>query len=94
MAHPEKYIKRPVPVDAMLYSYHTWPDMEKWLTRHEQVFVLQENGTLKLFTFDGWQVCHPFDWILHGAGGEFYTCRGDVFKRTYELYIDMEDDLK
>jgi hypothetical protein len=32
------------------------------------------------------------DWILEGVHGEFYPCKGDIFRKTYTLLADEADE--
>ena len=36
-------------------------------------------------TLHGKVVACPGDWIIKGAGGDFWPCKSDIFKETYEL---------
>ena len=89
-----KYIKRPIPVEAIRYTYHSWDTLSKWMDKHKQAYHLEENGTLKIFTLEGWQICPPGSYVIRGVGGEFYSCREDIFNITYDEYIDISDDGK
>ena len=35
-------------------------------------------------TLEGGHIVCPADWIIEGVKGEFYPCKPDVFKLTYE----------
>lgn len=39
--------------------------------------------------WEGHIVC-PGDWIIKGVIGEFYPCKPDIFKATYEKTSDQE----
>lgn len=94
MVSVEQYVKKPIPVEAMRYTYHSWDELSKWMDSHKQAYNLEVNGTLKIFTLEGWQICNPGSWVIRGVGGEFYSCREDIFNITYESYIDTKDDWK
>ena len=36
-------------------------------------------------TLEGKHVVSPGDWIIRGVAGEFYPCKPDIFKKTYDL---------
>ena len=46
----------------------------------------QELGsdTLQIPTLEGVMTARPGDWIIKGVKGEFYPCKPDIFKATYE----------
>ncbi len=81
-----KYRKRPVVIEAMqfteeskdrvLYQFVTcqkYPD-----------FDADGNPVLKIHTLEGVMTARLGDWIIKGVAGEFYPCRDDVFRATYE----------
>lgn len=35
-------------------------------------------------TLEGDMAASPGDWIIHGVKGEFYPCKPDIFRATYE----------
>lgn len=35
-------------------------------------------------TAEGTMAANPGDWIIKGVAGEFYPCRDDIFRKTYE----------
>ena len=35
-------------------------------------------------TLEGGHIVCPGDWIIKGVAGEFYPCKPDIFKKTYE----------
>jgi hypothetical protein len=37
-----------------------------------------------ILTLEGEMAFTPGDWILKGVAGEFYPCRDDIFRQTYE----------
>lgn len=97
----KKYKKKPVVIDAVEFEYtkeciaylQTWlgssfkrtgkprtPDAKGWL----------EIGTLEDGE-DDFQVKHiatEGDFIIKGVQGEFYPCKPDIFKNTYQEVIN------
>jgi len=37
-----------------------------------------------ILTLEGEMAFVPGDWIIKGVAGEFYPCRDDIFRATYE----------
>ncbi len=35
-------------------------------------------------TLEGKMLCHVGDWIIKGVKGEFYPCKDDIFRATYD----------
>lgn len=83
-----KYRKKPVVIEAMEYL------------REENIVSIQnwfiENGSAKDFkynpydneyyisTLEGDMKVSNGDYIIKGVQGEFYPCKPDIFKETYE----------
>lgn len=45
-------------------------------------------GTLIIKTLEGEHVANIGDYIIKGVQGEFYPCKPDIFKETYEIVED------
>ena len=37
-----------------------------------------------IHTLEGDMIASPGDWIITGVNGEKYTCKPDIFEKTYE----------
>lgn len=51
--------------------------------------IIGITGTLRIMTEEGVMDASVGDWIIEGVNGEFYPCKPDVFKKTYEEVIDL-----
>ncbi len=40
---------------------------------------------LRLATLEGEMTAQPGDWIIIGVAGEVYSCKDDVFLKTYDV---------
>lgn len=40
-----------------------------------------------ILTLEGEMTFVPGDWIIRGVEGEFYPCRDDIFRQTYEAVL-------
>ena len=56
------------------------------------VSIDPRDGRLIISTLEGLHWANPGDWIIRGVAGEFYPCRDDIFRQTYEL-VDSDDRL-
>lgn len=88
----KKFRKKPVEVSAIKWTGENLkevidftglhPTALKWTwEEHEQ--VVKEHG-LKIFTLEGALMASIGDMIIRGVSGEFYPCKPDIFKETYE----------
>jgi len=44
-----------------------------------------ETDYLNIITLEGVMIASKGDFIIEGVQGEFYSCKPDIFKKTYEL---------
>ena len=87
-----KYIKKPVEIEAM--QYIPGDDIRQaaieWIgesCRHtfmDDSGCLQESTSIFIKTPEGELRVSPGDWIIKGTKGEFYPRKPDVFKGIYE----------
>lgn len=95
MIAPQRYRKRPVEIEAMPLTPETFEAVWKWITRSGG--KAEWNSTLSLGvdtdtdteylairTLEGVMRAKAGDWVIRGVEGEFYPCRGDIFRKTYE----------
>lgn len=45
---------------------------------------LDDQNTITIRTLEGDMTARKGDWIICGVAGEFYPCKPDIFKETYE----------
>jgi hypothetical protein len=91
-----KFRKKPVVIEAVQFIYNEFglADLEEFCgsalgnirkERHPSALAEAEIGTLE----DGVHlrvkhIATEGDWIIKGVQGEFYPCKPDIFKATYE----------
>ena len=88
-----KYRKKPVVVDAMQFTgvnyqaLSLWgvgfPNADGWNLPPRFNIKVKQDGIV-ICTLEGDMTARPGDWIIRGVKGEFYPCRDDIFKATYE----------
>ncbi|WP_431844381.1 hypothetical protein [Lactococcus petauri] len=89
-----KYRKKPVVVEAVLF------DAEKWIYERHNVYPMVDTRDVdkgasslgKYFTYqpvihtlEGDMAVSDGDYIIKGVQDEFYPCKPDIFKETYEV---------
>lgn len=81
----EKFRKKPVVIEAVQLSVENLEVVEAWchgsikgirLPRLQQVIDID--------TLEGEMRAKIGDWIIRGVEGEFYPCKPEIFKKTYE----------
>lgn len=101
MTWPHKFRKRPVEIEAVQYIYPAPAALKEWLgdsygseakARHPHAKGEMYIKTLEDGSED--QVKHiatEGDWIIKGVHGEFYPCKPDIFRKSYEAVIENGD---
>ena len=78
-----KYKKKPVIIDAHLPYQEEMPE---WFSDALYARKIRElvSGGFDIDTLEGTMHASEGDYILKGINGEFYPCKPDIFKATYE----------
>lgn len=83
-----KYRKKPVVVEAMQFkddSSDTIISLQEFMQSDLRVsYANPEDPVIKIETLEGVMDASISDFIIKGVNGEFYPCKEDVFKKTYE----------
>ncbi len=84
-----KYRKRPVIVEAVQWD---GTNNEEVLKLCPKAFILHNNliAYMRIPTLEGVMYALVGDYIIKGIKGEFYPCKSDIFKETYE---EVNDEL-
>jgi len=77
----KKYRKKPVVVEAMLWTGKNKTEMYDFMQKGAWVI---KTGELFISTLEGDHKANIGDYIIKGVAGEFYPCKPDIFKATYE----------
>ncbi len=87
-----KFTKKPVTITAVKFngsSSHA-NQIESWVKGKTEEpkdggIHTRDIVFLEIETLEGVMTASPGDWIIKGIKGEFYPCKPDIFKATYEL---------
>lgn len=84
-----KYRKKPVVVEAIQYTGNNIEAIVKFIGCGVFQTEKLENGkwikTFEIDTLEGKHIAKQGDFIIKGVAGEFYPCKPDIFKKTYDL---------
>lgn len=93
------YRKKPVTIEAHQIpdpsDLEAWGELADWMIRHDCHATLAgpDNGIgvdgLMIPTLEGDMRANIGDWIIRGVANEFYPCRDDIFRATYEKVDDQ-----
>lgn len=76
-----KYRKKPVEVEAIQFLGDVEEAFE--FTEGKALFSLDDFG-MEIETLEGKMIAKYDDYIIKGVQGEFYPCKPDIFKETYD----------
>jgi hypothetical protein len=82
-----QFRKKPVVIEAVRYGPYTMPSLEVNAFMAGAEWGVSEDGII-IKTLEGEMLASPGDWIIRGIKGEFYPCRDDIFRMTYEEVTD------
>jgi len=75
-----KFRKKPVIIDAIQWTGNNFKEIQDFCRAG---FILS-GDQLKIKTLEGIMTASKGDWIIQGVTKEYYPCKPDVFKETYE----------
>lgn len=86
-----KYRKKPVVVEAKKWTDENTDEIIEWMGEDTWLVDEVDDGgketgetVLLIPTLEGDMKGRKGDWIIKGVKNEFYPCRDDIFRETYE----------
>lgn len=78
----KRYVKKPIVIEAVQFNGRNSAEIHEFCGDkvREPVGV----DYLEIVTLEGIMRASPGDYVIKGVNGEFYPCKPDVFKKTYE----------
>ena len=81
-----KFVKKPVVIEAIQYNGINITEIESFVgVKLPTVLLSAENTQLVIPTLEGDMKASKGDYIIKGIKGEFYPCKPDVFKQSYNM---------
>lgn len=85
-----KAIKKPVVIETVQWIGINRSEIEQFCGYQNVEFkvdIIDSTIGLQLIvkTLEGDMVANRGDYIIKGVKGEFYPCKGDIFKATYDI---------
>ena len=76
--------KKPVVIEARKFdgTFASAAPLIRWIGHEEAAWC--DDGTMWIPTLEGGHTASPGDWIIKGVAGEFYPCKPDIFRATYD----------
>lgn len=84
----KKFRKKPVEIEALRFRKGMpFRALRSFVPASHSLIQTGAKGevvALEVFTLENWLLATDGDWIIKGVKGEFYPCKPDIFRRTYE----------
>jgi len=89
-----QYRKRPVIIEAVRLSSTNYQDVAEWCGARITNSIYEEckpfgsvRAALEIRTLEGRMIANFGDWVICGVKGEFYPCKDDIFRQSYEPQV-------
>ena len=79
-----KYRKKPVVIEAVQFLDGDYGNMVAIGDLGLKPKILIKPLRLEIDTLEGKMIANQGDYIIKGVNGEFYPCKPDIFRKTYE----------
>lgn len=76
------YIKKPVVIEAVQWTGENFDEL--WVFVFEEYRHNKIHQPMGIKTLEDIMTVSIGDYIIKGINGEFYPCKPDIFKATYE----------
>jgi hypothetical protein len=83
-----KAVKKPIEVEAVKWQYFNKKEIDEFSGFN---WTIGNNKCLFILTLEGEMKANVGDWIIKGVNGEFYPCKDDIFKKTYNIIQEKND---
>lgn len=80
----KQYIKKPVIIEAVRWTGENLNEVRDFVGEHLQFKYRSGVPRIYIKTLEGDLHASVGDYIIKGVNGEFYPCKPDIFKQTYE----------
>ena len=85
----QKFVKKPVVIEAIQYDGANITEIETFVgAKLPSVWLSVEDTQLVISTLEGDMKVSKGDYVIKGIKGEFYPCKPDIFKSTYNVIED------
>lgn len=79
-----KYVKLPIVIDAIQFDGNNTDKILQFVGSCGH--TNESDGTITIYTLEGYMKVSKGDYVIRGVNGEFYPCKPDIFAKTYKEY--------
>ena len=82
---PKKFRKKPVVIEAIQLTKENIVEVLSFCNNAGNIVASNEDEMgISILTLEGTMTANIGDYIIKDVKGEFYPCKPDIFKQTYE----------
>ncbi len=82
----QKFVKKPVVIEAIQYDGANITEIETFVRGKLPTIMTSDLGAqLVISTLEGDMKVTKGDYVIKGVKGEFYPCKPDIFKQSYNI---------
>jgi hypothetical protein len=85
METPQKFKKKPIVIEAIQYIRANMGAVSSFIGDFPHKCYPTEN-LIVITTLEGEHLVREGDYVIKGAYEEFYPCKPDIFKGTYDVF--------
>lgn len=78
----KKYVKKPVEIEALQYDGRNYDEVFLFTNGASSYESIENRLTIP--TLEGKMLVSVGDYVIKGVRGEFYPCKEEIFRETYE----------
>lgn len=79
-----KYRKKPVVIEAIQFDGENYVECAAFMQHPNPFHTNMSREVIFIDTLEGTMEAQKGDYIIRGVKGEYYPCKPDVFRQTYE----------
>ena len=84
-----KFRKKPITVEAIQWRGYNLDKVRLFMNHKGETRRNMVNDFLVIATLEGNVEARKGDWIIKGIKGEFYPCKPDIFRETYDQVFEI-----
>ena len=90
----QKFVKKPVVIEAIQYDGANITEIETFVRGKLPTIMTSDLGAqLVISTLEGDMKVTKGDYVIKGIKGEFYPCKPDIFKQSYNMIKENNSTL-
>ena len=80
----QQFRKKPVVIEAVQVTLRNALDVFHWIGETAEWPIGVVHPVIIIRTLEGDMDVGMGDWVIKGVAGEFYPCKDEIFRQTYE----------